>query len=670
MQRVVSLARAARIAACAAALATAHAGAQTPPATAPTAAPPQSAVAAPARTGWFDWSAATSWWPWRTDTTMPPWVGVTAPHYGDSLFYFFQGRYFTSVTRLMTAQSFERMAPHDDEGEVLRGGLFLSYGMHREAGAVFESLIARGAKPPVRDRAWFYLAKIRYQRGLYAEAEEALGRIEKPLPGDLQEDRVLLAANVLLARGKPAEAVAVLESVKPSASSIYVRYNLGVALVRNGDVARGAPLLDAVGRMPASTDEFRSLRDRANVALGFAALQDGRPQQARAYLERVRLAGMYSNKALLGFGWAQAAQGQMKSALVPWSELAGRAPADAAVLEAKLAVPYALTDLGASAQALALYQQAITAFDRENAEIDSAVASIRGGRLLDALIAANPGEEMGWFWSIRALPDGADVTIGPHLAQLMATHPFQEGFKNYRDLRFLEGNLTAWRDALTVLRDMLAHRRQAYAERLPQVRAREQALDVTGFGAQIEALAAELDRVERERDAAAFADARERELAARLARVRETLAAVGDDPSFDAARERTRLAAGALLWQQEREFSARLWNAKKAMRDLQSNLAEARARDAALAAAERDEPARLDAFEKRIDALAARLDAMLPTVAALAREQQVAVQEMAVADLLRQKERLAEYGTQARFAVAQIVDRASLAPEGKRAPAQ
>jgi len=632
----------------------------------------QTATAEPgAARGWFDWSAATSWWPWRSDTTMPPWVGVTAPHYGDSLFYFYQGRYFTAVTGLMVSQQFERMAPHDDETEILRGGLFLSYGLHREAGAVFESLIARGAKQPVRDRAWFYLAKIRYQRGLYDEADQALARIEKPLPGDLQEERVLLTANVLMARGRFAEAATVLETVtKGSAASTYVRYNLGVALVRSGDTARGTPLLDAVGKMPATTDELRSLRDRANVALGYAALQEGRPQQARAYLERVRLAGMYSNKALLGFGWASAAQGQMKSALVPWGELADRTPADAAVLEAKLAVPYALTDLGASAQALALYQQAITAYDREGAQIDAAVQAIRGGGLLDALVAANPGDEMGWFWSIRTLPAAPELPLGPHLAQLMATHPFQEAFKNYRDLRFLERNLQQWQESLGVLRDMLAHREQAYSERLPAVRAKEQALNVAGYGEQVAALAAELERAERDADAAALASARERELQVRLDRVRDTLAALGDDPQAVAARERYRLAAGALLWQQSSEFSARLWNAKKALRELERNLAEVRARDAALAAAERDEPARLAAFGRRIDALATRVDAMLPRVVALAQEQQVAVQEMAVADLQRQKERLAEYGTQARFAVAQLYDRASVSQEIKRAPGQ
>jgi len=106
------------------------------------------------------------------------------------------------------------------------------------------------------------------------------------------------------------------------------------------------------------------------------------------------------------------------------------------------------------------------------------------------------------------------------------------------------------------------------------------------------------------------------------------------------------------------------------MQELQRNLVEAQQRDVALAVAERDEPARLDAFGGRIEALSARVDAMVPRVAMLTREQQNAVQELAVAELLRQKERLAAYGTQARFAVAQIYDRASTSREDPRGAAQ
>ncbi|MDH5209929.1 MAG: tetratricopeptide repeat protein, partial [Burkholderiaceae bacterium] len=144
---------------------------------------------APAASSWTDWSTWSGLWSWRSDGKPPPPTGVQSPHYGDSLFYFYQGRYFTSVTQLMVSQHFARLSPHDDEAEVLRGGLFLSYGLHREAGEVFARLIERGAAPTVRNRAWYYLAKIRFQRNRLSEAEDALARIEPPLPGDLEEDR-------------------------------------------------------------------------------------------------------------------------------------------------------------------------------------------------------------------------------------------------------------------------------------------------------------------------------------------------------------------------------------------------------------------------------------------------------------------------------------------------
>jgi hypothetical protein len=444
-------------------------------------------------------------------------------------------------------------------------------------------------------------------------------------------------------------------------------------------VARGSAVLDEVGKMPATSQEFRSLRDKANVALGFAALKDNRPADAQRYFERVRLSGMMSNKALLGFGWARAQANEpthrarheaMNLALVPWTELATRDPGDAAVLEARLAIPYAYAELGSYAQSLDLYQDAIRAFDRESVSLDESVAAIRSGKLLDGLIASNPGEEMGWFWNVAELPDARALPHGGHLAQILATHEFQEAFKNYRDLIYLSRNLQQWRESLEVLRDMLANRRQAYAERLPEVREKERALHLADAAQRRDALQAELERVEREVDAAALATPRERELQVRLDRVRDALDRSGAEPELAQARERYRRAAGALLWQQNDQFSVRLWNAKKGMQLLDGNLGQAQQRSAAIAAAQRDEPARLDRFARRIEELAARVEAMIPRVAALSGEQQAAVQEIAVAELLRQKERLHEYGTQARFAVAQTYDRANQAKDGSRAPAQ
>ena len=132
------------------------------------------------------------------------------------------------------------MQHHADEAEILRGGLLLSYGLHKQAGEVFEALLARGAAPSVRDRAWYFLAKIRYQRGLMPEASQALGRIEHALPAPLEDDRQLLQANVMMALGDNAGAGKILAPIAgPRGEDLYARYNLGVALIRSGDAAHG-----------------------------------------------------------------------------------------------------------------------------------------------------------------------------------------------------------------------------------------------------------------------------------------------------------------------------------------------------------------------------------------------------------------------------------------------
>lgn len=587
-------------------------------------------------------------------------VVIQDPHYGDTLFHFYKGRYFTAVTTLMASQHFERVAQHADEAEVLRGGLLLSYGLHREAGEIFAGLIEKNAPPSVRDRAWFFLAKIRYQRGFYAEAEEAIARIGAKLPASLEEERALLQANLLLARADYAAAATLLNGYLADKKdpSFFTRYNLGVALVRSGETERGSALLDELGKTPADNEEQRTLRDKANVALGFAALQDNRPEFARNVLERVRLKSLQSNKALLGFGWASATLKEPKKALVPWTELLDRDASDSAVLEARIAVPYAYAELGAYGQALDRYNDAIAMFEREGSQLDQSIAAIRAGKLLAGLMERNPGEEMGWFWNISELPE---MPHGGHLAQVFAQHEFQEAFKNYRDLQFLAKNLSDWQDNLSVYGDMLDNRRQAYAKRLPEVRAKAGAVDIEAMQKRRDAVVGEIERVETERDAAAFADKRQRELLERLDSVQANLKAFGNDPSVAPQRERARLAAGTLAWEMARQLPGRAWDAKKQIRIIDNNLEEIRARDAAIAQAQRDEPARQEKFAGRIAELGKRIGGLVPRVAALSREQQGQVQELAVAELERQKERLAIYATQARYAVAQLYDRANLA---------
>ena len=591
---------------------------------------------------------------------------VESPHYGDGLFHFYQEQYFSAITGLMVSEHFGRLAPHVDDTELLRGGMLLSYGMHKEAGEVFARLINKGAPAAVRDRAWFFLAKIRYQRGYLADAQDAIGRIAGPLPGDLEEERLLLQANLLIAAADYAGAVKLLSGVaerknasKLSGGAAYLRFNLGVALIKSGEVTQGSAWLDQIGIADATDEEQRALRDRANLALGFAALANQQPQQAKLYLERVRLSSLQANKALLGYGWAAAELKNPKQALVPWGELAQRDPSDAAVLEARIAVPYAYAELGARGQALERYQQAIVAFEGEAQSLDASIASIRSGTLLTGLLERNAGGDMGWFWNIRSLPA---MPHAGHLAPLLAQHDFQEAFKNYRDLQFVTRNLQGWADSLGVFGDMLGNRRKAYAERLPQVRAKTpQHTELTALQQRRDALSAELAQAVAASDGAAFHDARQGELLARLARAHAALAALGVENQPAGVQERLRLATGVLNWELAQQYPLRVHQARRALHSIDAQLESASQREAALAQAQRDEPARFEAFAARIAQLEQRIQALSPRAQALTREQQAQMQELAVAELQRQKQRLAVYATQARFAVAQLYDRATLA---------
>ncbi len=588
---------------------------------------------------------------------------IAAPHYGDTLFLFYQDKTFEALTGLMVSQHFGRIAPHDDEAEVLRGGMLLSYGLHREAGEVFARLIERQTTPAVRNRAWYFLAQVRHRRGLDGESQEALSRIEGTLPGSLEVDRQVLQAQLMLARSDPAGAAAVLQAIVGEGDTAIsvARFNLGVALVRSGHAAEGQALLQALGQASAANEEQRALRDRANVALGYAELASQRPREAREALQRVRLAGLQSNKALLGYGWAAAELHDPQLALVPWRELAARPDNDAAVLEARIAVPYALAEIGADAQALQGYRQAAEGYEQERAALDATIAAVQGGEVLRELLASNADSAFGSARGIATLPA---LPHASHLLPLLASDGFQEGWKNLRDLRFMDTNLQQWLDSLGVYTDMLDNRRRAYAERLPAVRERAGAIDLPALQQRRDRLAAALAQAGAEGDALAYASPREEELLRRMGRALGTLARVaGDDEKVDLgdAGDRLRRVAGALTWQRTQAFPARHWEARKTLRDLDHELAEAQARDAALLRAQQDEPAREQAFAARIAALAGRLQALRPVVAQLTQAQQGALQELTVAELREQQERLVGYAAQARLAIAQIHDRAQFA---------
>jgi hypothetical protein len=592
-------------------------------------------------------------------------VEVADLHYGDALFYFFQDDYFEAIVRTEAYRAQGHLKPHAADAELLLGGLYLSFGQHARAAGIFRRLLGDPATPAVvRDRAWFQLGKVLYSLGYYDQSDEALRRAGSTLPVDMDSERRLLLAQGLLKRGLYDEAVAELADCCGSADwQAYGRFNLGVALIRAGRSSKGLELLDAVGRMDAATEEMKALRDKANVALGFTLLQEGKPGAARLALDQVRLRGPQASRAMLGAGWADTAEGRFADALTPWLELRGRNILDPAVQEAYIAVPYAYARLSAEAQAADYYESAIAAFASESRRLDESIEAIRSGRMLDAVLAADRDGRQGWFWQLSTLPDSAESR---YLYQLLAGNEFQEALKNYRSLDFLATNLAHWDESLGVFSDMVEVRRRAFEQRLPAAAQRLAGVDLEALDARRDGLHARLDGGMRAGDFSVLASSEELHTLERIREVDEALAAHADDPALADVRDKARLARGIMAWKLEMSGGERAWRVGRQLRDLDAQLFDARTSYRAVTEAMRDVPARNDEFAGRIQGLQPRVAGLAERVAVLRRRQGEYLASLAIKELESQKARLAEYSVQARYALAALYDRGTSTPA--RAP--
>ncbi len=578
-------------------------------------------------------------------------------YYGESLFHFYQDQHFQALTHLLTARAAGRVPNHEGESELLLGGLYLHYGQHLRAEEIFDRLLTTDVAPSVRDRAWFYLGKLRYQRGLHDEALVALARVSGKLPDSLAAEVPMLQSQALMALGRFEEAAQLLDGWKgPGGWLPFARYNLGVAFVRLGRLPDGVRQLDRVGRASADTPELQNLRDKANLALGYAYLQESLDGEARPVLERVRLQSAFANKALLGVGWSAAATGDYQAALTPWLELRGRDLLDSAVQESLLAIPYAFARLDAHGSAAEGYQTALTLFDQEIGNLDETLGRARAGGLIDAVLEADDASIGRWYWELDALPATNEAR---YLYLLIADHRFQEGLRNVRDLIALSAHLQEWHDKLSAFEQMVETRREAYRQREPVISAGLDRIDFEQLTARRDALAARLARIGAERDIAGLGTDEELDRWQRLAEL-GAYRALQSDAAAD-LRERHRLLRGVQLWDLDRDFKYRLWLQGERLGELDRLMAVAGDALVSTRNAREGTPEEQDAFAARIAALVPRIERMQQALARTRGHQEQRLVALATETLTEQRERLAAYRVQAQFALATIYDRAATA---------
>jgi hypothetical protein len=169
---------------------------------------------------------------------------------------------------------------------------------------------------------------------------------------------------------------------------------------------------------------------------------------------------------------------------------------------------------------------------------------------------------------------------------------------------------------------------------------------------------AALSAAETGNDVPAFGTPKERDQWARIRALEEALRTAPAGPDTDAARDKLRLIKGALYWRLDEAFKARDYAARNQLREIDAALNEAQNRWARVQRARGIAPQNTGEFAARIAALSERLRQLRTSMQSTAERQDRYLTHLAQQELLAQKDRLAAYEVQARFALADIYDRA------------
>jgi len=592
-------------------------------------------------------------------------------YFGEALYHAYQGEWFDAISRLDTEIP-EYYRVDEPEKDTLHfhinqatfdvGDFELNYRMHQRAGRAIKSVIEGNVPEPVRNEAIYRLARMYFQKDRPEDALKTVNLVHGAVPENVRPELVYLRANIDMVNGRNGEAAVTLKDILSDKSMEgFSSYNMGIALIRDGKEQSGREYLDKAGRVEKSDEATLSIKDKANLVLGEKLMADKDYESAKSVLDRVRIDGPFSNRALLGSGWADAYRDHYESALVPWTILAERGTTDESTEEAMLALPYAYGKLGVYSKAAVLYDKAVQTFGKEIDRLNASITSVHEGKFLKALVREEIKQDPNWVVKLRELPESPETF---YLLELMASHDFQETLKNYLDLEELRKKIEVWSDDLMAFEDIIEKRKAYYQPLLPQIDKEFRQLD-----SKMRLRFMQRDLIEQRLKAMLtaphpeyLATAAERTALDEVTRLEQKLSAGGKAVPADVAARIKRLR-GVIRFGIYTEYDRRFTEAHRHLRDLNSDIARLKKAYISFVRARQAATQSYEGYNNIIHTLKSRIAIAREKVMELMPKQGEILTNMAVSELSKRRDRITEYQTKAHFAMADSFDRTTRAQE-------
>lgn len=578
--------------------------------------------------------------------------------YGEALYNFYQENYFTSITNLMVAKHRNPITSQDVDPELLLGGLYLYYGLHQKASDIFSGLVENNTSEETQDRAWFNIGKMQYRGDLFTEANQTLSKVKDSLSDEREAERQNMLANTFL---KQNDFVAAHDSIKKLDAKpewqVYAKYNMGISLIKTGKNVEGTKLLNDLSALKTEDDELKALRDKTNVALGYAYIRQKLPKFSIQYLQKVRLKGPLSAKALLGIGWAYQQQNNLEKALVSWMELRDWPVIDTAVQESLLAIPYTLEQMNKNQLALKHYNYAVENYKNELSSLKSVMNAVKAGELLFALRPAMVTESTLEPEYKNQLPDSISV---PYLQHLVNSVDFQKVHKNYLDLIYLRKNLLKWKNQFSAYYLMLKERGAYYKKQIKSTRNDSRLYLVKKLRARRDKLATKVEQIKQQHNVNALATEDEKVILKSLAKIKRSLTRLSKKDDYSEETEKYKLFHGLMLWDISTDYAPRYWKVKNELNQVDKALNRSTESLQSLVQSTKDAPLSFTGYHKRIKGKEKTLNKLLNKITYIVRSQEKHIEKQALISLQQRYRQIENYHTRASYSLARLYDRLTL----------
>ena len=578
--------------------------------------------------------------------------------YKSALFPFFQQDYFTGMTALHVAQEKALFSNENTQAELLLGSLYLSYGMHDEAEAIFLQLASQlEDDPETLNRVWMQLGEIYYQSGEYSKAKDMMSRISDDLSDSLLQRATFVRGNALLKLDDHKTAIDLL--VNDDEENIWYYYglfNVGTKLLNSDNKEAGYNALNhLIGLSTSRVKEVRALQDKARIILGYHELKAGNAQTAINYFSGISLNSPYSRWGLYGLGRSAYAAEDYKGALNYWLALESHSAEQVPNIEAHLATSQLYFRLGALQQSLDGFNKTLEVCELEASQIDGIIEQLSNtdnqGFLTALLTQTN--EELSNDSTF------SPIFIRPYFTELLSGNRFNYLKENYKNLSFYKQHLLAWQQSIKAFDEVLTMRKQGFEKKLPMILNRHESLQLENLSAIHNQLSEAIQAADKQQNSMVLANESELKLLDKLKQVEDKLALFKDHmdaKKYNRLHEKYTRLKGILVWNLDTDFKPRLRKLNKGRQEIANLLEETKTLDNALKKAQKNAPEEFANYTNRIDGYRTHIEQLLSTVDSLNEEIVGEVKNHIIEILEQRKEHITKLHTHARFPVAQIYD--------------